>query len=167
MLRTKKTNRTLNEESGQETDTQIHGVSRSLTIIRIALCRHWLRTHYDSFCIKHIDIDYAVHSALFPTDESFSLKGYGRRNGQVTKDAHLELRLRMRSPLPILRQTSTTRSLSKDNIILYKPRPPPPNIDRRLDNLHWKIHYAGDGNRMREIPRVPTVGSVEENGTHS
>jgi hypothetical protein len=63
--------------------------------------RHWLRTQYDSFCTKHLDIDYAVHSALYPTDESFSLKGYSGRNGKLTNDLHLELRLRMRSPLPI------------------------------------------------------------------
>jgi hypothetical protein len=79
MLTTKKTNRTLNEESGQETETQTHGVSRSLTRIGIALWRHWVRTLYDSSCIKHLDI----HSALYPTDESFSLKGHSGRNGKL------------------------------------------------------------------------------------
>ena len=119
MLTKKKTNRTLNEERGQETETQTHGVSLSLTGIGIALWRNWLRTQYDSFCIKHLDIDYAVHSAFYPTDESLSMKGYSSRNGKLTE---LELRLRMRSPLPILRQTSMMWCLHKDNIILY-PHP--------------------------------------------
>jgi hypothetical protein len=58
-------------------------------------------------------------------NESFSLKGESGRNGKLTD---LELRLWMRSPLPILRQTSTMWCLRKDNIILY-PHPPPPLIE--------------------------------------
>jgi len=63
--------------------TQTRGVSRSLTTKRIALWRHCLRTQCHSFCTKHLDIDCVVHSALYPTDESFSLKGYSSRNGKL------------------------------------------------------------------------------------
>lgn len=129
-------------------ETQTHGVLRSLTRIRIALWMHWSRTQYYYFCTNNLDIDNAVQSALYPTVTNFSLKGEWGRNWKVTNDSQLQLRLRMGSPLPLLRQTSTMRSLRKDNIIQYthththKYKP-------LLDNLHWWRKSNG-GNSERD-----------------
>jgi hypothetical protein len=141
-------------------ETQTHGVLRSLTRIRIAFWRRWSRTQYDYFCTNHLDIDNAVQSALYPTVKSFSLKGECGRIWKLTNDSQLQLRLRMGSPLPLLhrRQRWGVYARITSSCIQTRTRV---NINRCL------TIYTGDGNRMGEIPTVPTDGSVKENGTHS